>query len=62
MQRLKLLKPKSIMVPVDSPIKGTDYRVDSDETLDTVLSLLLENSTEYVIVENKYKIDTFKIY
>ena len=50
------------MVPVDSPIKGTDYRVDSDETLDTVLSLLLENSTEYVIVENKYKIDTLKIY
>ncbi|MBV4428431.1 ABC transporter ATP-binding protein [Clostridium tyrobutyricum] len=55
LQRLKLLKAESIMVPVDSPIKNTDYRVGPDETLDKVLSLLLENNTEYIVVENKFK-------
>lgn len=55
LQRLKLLKAESIMVPVDSTVKNTYYKVDSDENLDTVLSLLLENNTEYVVVENNHK-------
>lgn len=55
LQRLKLLKAESVMIPVDSPIENTDYRVGPDETLDKVLSLLLENNTEYIIVENKFK-------
>lgn len=61
LQRLKLLKAESIMIPVNSQIEGTDYRVDREETLDTVLSLLLENNREYVVVEDKCKKTVGKI-
>ncbi|MFL0194980.1 ABC transporter ATP-binding protein [Clostridium sp. WILCCON 0269] len=53
LQRLKLLKASSVMLPIDFSIKNTSYRISPDETLDNVLAFFLENNIEYIIVEDK---------
>lgn len=50
-QRLKTLKAKSVMLPVDSSISEIAFRVDKEESLHKVLTYFLEHDQNHVLVE-----------
>lgn len=51
-QRLKVVKADSVMLPVDIPIRDTDIRVGQEQSLFEVLTYFLENNQDYVLVED----------
>jgi osmoprotectant transport system ATP-binding protein len=51
-QRLKALKAKSVMLPVDSSIVERAFRVSKEESLHKVLTYFLEHDQNHVLVED----------
>lgn len=51
-QRLKVLKAGSVIVPVDSPFTEKGLRVGKEESLHNVLIYLLEHEQDYILVED----------
>lgn len=51
-QRLKVLKAKSVMMPVDSSTIDRAFRVSKEESLHKVLTYFLEHDQNHVLVED----------
>jgi osmoprotectant transport system ATP-binding protein len=51
-QRLKALKAKSVMLPVDTPVTERAVRVGKEESLHKVLTYFLEHDQSLVLVED----------
>lgn len=51
-QRLKILKAKSVMLPVDASITERAFRVGKEESLHKVLTYFLEHDQNHVLVED----------
>lgn len=51
-QRLKVLKAKSVMLPVDSSVTERAFRVGKEESLHKVLTYFLEHEQSHVLVED----------
>jgi osmoprotectant transport system ATP-binding protein len=51
-QRLKVLKAKSVMLPIDASITDRGFRVSKEESLHKVLTYFLEHNQNHVLVED----------
>lgn len=51
-QRLKVLKAQSVMLPVDPQLSDCAFRVGTEESLHNILTYFLENDQKHVLVED----------
>ncbi len=51
-QRLKVLKAQSVMLPVDAQVSDRAFRVGTEESLHNILTYFLEHDQNHVLVED----------